>query len=191
MKKILSPDFLRHTGVSGPEKSRKNTREKISYFFTYIDVANRLPDLSRIIAARTQGGKKQYAKWKTESSVFSGFGVGLSRGWEWKSTTGKFATGRFRPFTWRTSSVGKDKVYKWEFCKWKITTIVVFVITIQRIFPSQELASTHSTIAIRGLSIHLFSFINEIGFSCLEEKFHIYARPCIILYIFMSYETCH
>ena len=50
---------------------------------------------------------------------------------------------------------------------------------------SQELASTHSTIAIRGLSIHLFSFINEIGFYCLEEKFHIYARPCIILYIFM------
>ena len=87
-------------------------------------------------------------------------------------------------------SVGKDKVYKCK-CKWKITTIVVFVITIQRIFPSQELASTHSTIAIRGLSIHLFSFINEIGFSCLEEKFHIYARPCIILYIFMSYETCH
>ena len=57
LKKILSPDFLRHTGVSGPEKSRNNTREKISYFFTYIDVANRLPDLSRIIAARTQGGK--------------------------------------------------------------------------------------------------------------------------------------
>ena len=33
-------------------------------------------------------------------------------------------------------SVGKDKVNKWEFCKLKITTIVVFIIMIQRIFPS-------------------------------------------------------
>ena len=37
---------------------------------------------------------------------------------------------------WKTSSVGKDKVNKWEFGKLKITTIVVFVIMIQRIFPS-------------------------------------------------------
>ena len=55
----------------------------------------------------------------TESYVFSGFGVGIFRGLEWKSTT-----------------VGKDKVNKWEFRKLKITTIVVFVIMIQRIFSS-------------------------------------------------------
>ena len=36
---------------------------------------------------------------------------------------------------------------------------------IQRIFPSWESASTYSTIVIRGLSIHLFSFLNEVGFS--------------------------
>ena len=36
-------------------------------------------------------------------------------------------------FTWKTSSIGKDN---WEFCKLKIRTIVVFVIMIQRIFPS-------------------------------------------------------
>ena len=36
-------------------------------------------------------------------------------------------------------SVGKDKVNKWEFCKLKITNIVVFEIVIQRIFPSEEL----------------------------------------------------
>ena len=46
-----------------------------------------------------------------------------------------------------------------------LTTIVVFVIMIQRIFPSQELAPTLFTIVIRGLSIHFFSFINEVGFS--------------------------
>ena len=47
------------------------------------------------------------------------------------------------PFNWKTSSVGKDKVTKWEFCNLKITTIVVFVIMIQRIFPSKELTPTH------------------------------------------------
>ena len=36
----------------------------------------------------------------------------------------------------KTSSVGKDKVNKLEFGKLKITTIVVSVIMIQRIFPS-------------------------------------------------------
>ena len=58
----------------------------------------------------------------------------ISLVWEWKSTTGRFATNRFWPFTWKTSFVGKDKVNKWEFCKLKITTTVVFVIIIQRIF---------------------------------------------------------
>ena len=38
-------------------------------------------------------------------------------------TTGGFTTGRFRLFTWKTSSVGKDKANKSEFCKLKITTI--------------------------------------------------------------------
>ena len=60
-------------------------------------------------------------------------------------------------------------VNKWEFCKLKITTIVVFTIMIQRIFPSEELAPTHSTTVIRGLSIHLFSFNNEVGFSSQER----------------------
>ena len=83
-----------------------------------------------------EGEENQYTKRKTESYVFSGFGVSISLGWEWKSTTGRFATGRFWPFTWKTSSVGKDKVNKWEFCKFKITTIVGFVIMIQPIFLS-------------------------------------------------------
>ena len=78
----------------------------------------------------------QYTKRKTESYIFSGFGVSISLGWEWKSTTGRFASSRFWRFTWKTSSAGKDKVNNWEFCKLKITTIVVFVIMIQRVFPS-------------------------------------------------------
>ena len=41
-----------------------------------------------------------------------------------------------RLFNRKTSSVGKDKVNKWEFGKLKITTIAVFVIMIQSIFPS-------------------------------------------------------
>ena len=53
-----------------------------------------------------------------------------------------------------------------RFFQLKITTSVVFVIVIQRIFPSLELVLTHSTIVIRGFSFHLFSFMNEVGFSC-------------------------
>ena len=43
-------------------------------------------------------------------------------------------------------------------------------------FSLLELAPTHSTIVIRGLSIHLFSFIDEVGFLltkgllCLYDK---------------------
>ena len=83
-----------------------------------------------------KGEENQYTERKTESYVFSGFSVSISLGWEWKSTTRRFVTGPFLPFTWETSSVGKDKVNEWEFCKLKITTIIVFIIMIQRIFPS-------------------------------------------------------
>ena len=51
-------------------------------------------------------------------------------------TTEGFTTGRFWLFTWKTSSVGKDKANKSEFCKLKITTIVDIVVMIQHIFPS-------------------------------------------------------
>ena len=134
------------TGISGPEKSRNNAREKITYFFTCVDINSQLltrhsplaplsqvdewmakssrfsihghlSDLSRIVAAKTlkypyrwqtvtncevqtflEGEKNQHTKRKTESYAFSGFGVGISRGIELKSTTGRFVTGRFWPF---------------------------------------------------------------------------------------------
>ena len=111
-----------------------------------------LSELSRIMAAKTlkksvsltdsevqtflEREENQYTRRKTESYVFSGFGVSISISWELKSTTGGFATGRFSPFTWKTSPVGKEKFNKWEFCKLKITTIDDFVIMIQHIFPS-------------------------------------------------------
>ena len=57
-------------------------------------------------------------KIKTESCVFSGLGVSISLVREWKSTTGRFATSRFWPFTWKTSTVGKDKVNKWSRILW-------------------------------------------------------------------------
>ena len=76
-----------------------------------------------------EGEENQYTTGKTERYVFSGFGVSISPGWEWKLTTGRFATSRFCPFTWKTSSVYEDKANKNE-------NFVVFVIMIQRIFPS-------------------------------------------------------
>ena len=38
----LSHKLRCYTGISGSEKSRNNTREKISYFFTCVDIANQL-----------------------------------------------------------------------------------------------------------------------------------------------------
>ena len=93
-----------------------------------------LSELSRIIAAKTlkdsnvqdfqEEKENQSTKRKTESFVFNGFGIGISGGWKRKSTTGRFATCQFWPFTGNTSFVGKDKVNKWEYYKLKITAIV-------------------------------------------------------------------
>ena len=41
----------------------------------------------------------------------------------------------------RDSSLGKDKVDKWEFCKLKITTIFVFVIMTQRNFSTLRVSA--------------------------------------------------
>ena len=54
-----------------------------------------------------RGRKPKYGK-KTESWVLSGFGNGVSRGWERKLTTGRFATSRFLTVTWKISPVAKD-----------------------------------------------------------------------------------
>ena len=100
------------------------------------------------------------------------------------------------PFTWKISSVGKDKVNQWEICKLKFTTIVVFVINIQRIFPSQELAPTHSTIVIQGLSIHLFSFIHKSAFLFSKGLLCLYykqnnRRLLVDMEFFFSCSTRH
>ena len=41
-KSFLSHKLRCYTGISGSEKSRNNTSEKISYFFTSVDIANQL-----------------------------------------------------------------------------------------------------------------------------------------------------
>ena len=85
----------------------------------------------------------------------------------------RFATGRFQPSTSKISSFSKDKVDLWEIFTLKITPIVVFV-AIQRIVLSWALASTHFTILIRGMSIVLLSFVNEVGFSFSEGLLRLY-----------------
>ena len=51
----LSHKLRCYTRISGPEKSRNNTREKMSYFFTCVDIANQLHDTSLAFGA-TQSG---------------------------------------------------------------------------------------------------------------------------------------
>ena len=83
-------------GFSALRKAVTTHVKKKSYFLTCVDIANQL--LTRHSPLAPLG---QVTKRKTENYVFSGFGVGISRGWKWKSTTGRF-TGRLCPFTWKT-----------------------------------------------------------------------------------------
>ena len=71
----------------------------------------------------------------------------------------------YRPIWPSSSFVDEDEVDEWEFFKLKITSIIVFVIMIQRIFPFWALAPTHCAIFIGELSISLFLFINKVSFS--------------------------
>ena len=50
---VLSHKLRCYTGISGPKKSRNNTSDKISYFFTCVDIANQL--LTRHFALATLG----------------------------------------------------------------------------------------------------------------------------------------
>ena len=42
VKSFLVHKLQCYTGISGSKKSRNNTREKIKYFFTSVDIANQL-----------------------------------------------------------------------------------------------------------------------------------------------------
>ena len=106
--------------------------------------------------------------------VFSGFGVSSSLGWE------RFFTGQFWPFTWKTSTVGKGKVNKWEFCNLKMTTNVVYVIVIQRIFTGILRVSANAlyncysrVVELSRVYFHSFmnsDFLLSKGLLCLYDK---------------------
>ena len=81
-----------------------------------------------------EGKENQYTKRKTESYVLSGLSNSISCRWERKSATGILPQAHLA-VTWKISSVGKDKVDEREYCALKVTSIIVFVIMIQRIFP--------------------------------------------------------
>ena len=112
-----------------------------------------------------EGKENQNKKRKTENFVFSGFGNCISRGWERKSTTGRFSTGRFWLCTWKISSVGKDKVNNWEFCKLKITAIAV-LLWFNAFFYLEPLRQRTYSQFFSGLAILLFSFVHKVDFSC-------------------------
>ena len=64
--KHLSHKLRCYTRISGPEKSCNNTREKISYFFTCVDIANQL--LTRHSPLAPLG---QVDEWTAKPSRFS------------------------------------------------------------------------------------------------------------------------
>ena len=63
---MLSHKLQCYTGICGPEKSCNNTREKKSYFFTCVDIANQL--LTRHSPLAPLG---QVNEWTAKSSRFS------------------------------------------------------------------------------------------------------------------------
>ena len=63
---MLSHKLQCYTGICGPEKSCNNIREKKSYFFTYVDIANQL--LTRHSPLAPLG---QVNEWTAKSSRFS------------------------------------------------------------------------------------------------------------------------
>ena len=156
----------------------------------------------------------QNTKWKTESYVFSDFGNGISRGWEQKSTTGRFARGRLWLFTWMISSVGKDHFNTWEFCILKLGPLFVFVV-IQRMFSSWVRQRTLRFFFFgdcRSFYFHSLiesTFLDSKGLLCLYDKqnntrllvdmkflfswstrhLELNARPCIILHLIRSSVT--
>ena len=108
-----------------------------------------------------EGKENQNTQRKTDSYVFSGFVYGISRGWERKSTTGRFVTGRFWPCTWKISSVGEDQ----EFCILKITPIVCFC-SVSTHFFILSLSANALYDFYSGIVDPLFSFVNKVDFSC-------------------------
>ena len=112
----------------------------------------------------TRGRKPKYGKKNRKLFEFSGFGNGISRGWERKPTTERFTTGRFWPYTWKISSVGRDQFNNWQFCILKITPIVYFCIVSMHFF-ILCLSANALYDFIRGLSTLLFLFIYKVDFS--------------------------
>ena len=92
----------------------------------------------------------------TESYLLSGFGNGIFRGSERKSTSGRFATSRVWMCTWINFGSWQGKVNNWEFCKLKVTPIVCFFDSTH--FSSWALSPTHFTTFFSRTVDPFFSF---------------------------------
>ena len=71
-----------------------------------------------------EGKENQNEKRKTENFVFSGFGNCISRGWERKSTTGRFSTGRLWLCTWKISLSVRTKSITENFVNWRLRPLL-------------------------------------------------------------------
>ena len=157
---LLSFILRCYTRISSPEKAVNNK----TFFSRVFDIANellsvdewttkltpfsmwgRLSELFRIKTDETlkiriayRQGRSNFPrkgrKRKIGNCVFSDFGNDISRGWERKSTTERFATGRSWPCTWKISFVGKDQFNNWQFCILKIRLIVCFCSDLKYMF---------------------------------------------------------
>ena len=113
--------------------------------------------------------KYQNTKWKTESYVFSGFSNGISRGYERKSTTGRFAIADYgRLPEWFLPPVRTNL-----FCILKIRPIVFVVI--QRMFSSWVRQCTLKFVFGDCRSFYFHSFI-ESTFLVSKGLLYLYEK---------------
>ena len=120
-------------------------------------------------------GRKLKKRKKTKCFVLSGFGNGISSGWEGKSILQlkdlpqRFC--QFWPCSWKIFSIDRDQFNNWEFCMLKIRPIDCFCGDSTYVFILSA-PSRHFTIFLSEydfffvVSILSFSFINEVDFSC-------------------------
>ena len=170
----------RHSvGLINEQQSLRHSRSFVGIF--RIMAAKTLKKFVSLTDSHVQtfleGEENQTTKRKTESCLFSGFSNDISRRWERKSTTSRFATGWFWPCIWKISFVGKDQSDNWEFCTLKIRPIVCFWSDSTHVFilsASRHVfilsASTHFMIIFYSLLCRSFYFHELMKSTFLVSK---------------------
>ena len=102
----------------------------------------------------------------------------VSRSWERKSRTGRFATGRFWPFTWKSSSTCKDRVNSRYVLCTENYGHCLFLWCFDAVFLSERRRTLRFLFG--DCRSFIFLFTNEVDFSCVKGLLCLYDKKKII-----------